>query len=65
MVSAPPPVRPPGLSEAQKKSTTAWQTDLQALFHQAKDRFPDVVWDLTDEDALNSEVEEVWGHKGA
>lgn len=30
----------------------------------AKDRFPDVVWDLVDEDD-DSRGEEVWGHKGS
>ena len=63
--SAPPPVRPPALAEATKKSTSTWQEDLQSLFHRAKDRFPDVVWDLVDEDAMDDTPnEEVWGHKG-
>jgi hypothetical protein len=61
----------PGLQEATKNSTTAWQVDLEALFHHAKDRFPDVVWELggseddedDDEDGKKN-VEEVWGHKG-
>lgn len=30
----------------------------------AKDRFPDVVWDLVDEDD-DAKGEEVWGHKGS
>ena len=69
MVPAPqPPVRPPALLEAASKSTSAWQNDLNVLFHRAKDRFPDVVWDLVDEDAMdegNGRGEsEVWGHKG-
>lgn len=66
MVAAPaqPPVRPPALKEATAKATTVWQDDLQQLFHRAKDRFPDVVWDLIDEDTLDAEPEEVWGHKG-
>ena len=66
-VTSQPPVRPPALLEATKKSTTAWQEDLQALFHRTKDRFPDVVWDLLDEDAMDEggTPEEVWGHKGA
>lgn len=70
---------PPGLQEATKNSTTAWQADLEALFHHAKDRFPDVVWELVveeeEEDGTvnhnhhynqnrNQDVEEVWGHKG-
>ena len=60
-----PPLRPPALAEATKKSTSTWQEDLQTLFHRAKDRFPDVVWDLVDEDAMDdSSNEEVWGHKG-
>ncbi|KAL0959506.1 hypothetical protein HGRIS_011216 [Hohenbuehelia grisea] len=43
------------LQAATKSSTVAWQHDLEQLFHLARDRFPDVVWDLADE--------EVWGHK--
>ncbi|KAI5117741.1 hypothetical protein M0805_004930 [Coniferiporia weirii] len=66
MVAAPtqPPQRPPALLEATKRSTAAWQDDLQSLFHRAKDRFPDVVWDLVDEDAADDvNADEVWGHK--
>ena len=56
---------PPALLEATRNSTTAWQEDLQALFEQAKDRFPDVVWELSDDDDMRGDqVEEVWGHKG-
>ena len=29
----------------QSGNTIAWQNSLQALFHLAKDRFPDVVWE--------------------
>jgi len=57
----------PGLQEATKSSTTVWQQDLEALFHHAKDRFPDVVWELCgadDEGDEEKDVEEVWGHKG-
>jgi hypothetical protein len=57
----------PGLQEATKNSTTAWQADLEALFHHAKDRFPDVVWELggaDDDEDDRKDVEEVWGHKG-
>ena len=57
---------PPALLEATRKSTALWQDDLQALFEQAKDRFPDVVWELSDEDGGKAgAAEEVWGHKGA
>ncbi|KAL5496017.1 hypothetical protein ACEPAH_3110 [Sanghuangporus vaninii] len=69
MVALPsqPPTRPPALLEAAKRSTVSWQEDLQVLFHRAKDRFPDVVWDLVDEDAMddgdNNASEEIWGHK--
>ena len=60
-----PPLRPPTLAEMTNKSTSTWQEDLQTLFHRAKDRFPDIVWDLVDEDAMDdSSNEEVWGHKG-
>ncbi|KAJ7060816.1 hypothetical protein C8F01DRAFT_1220056 [Mycena amicta] len=46
------------LQEATRNSTAAWQRDLAALFRHAKERFPDVVWELTSDDG-----EEVWGHK--
>ena len=59
VVLASPP--PPGLQEATKSSTSQWQDHLAELFRRAKDRFPDVVWELTGEGG----VEEVWGHKGA
>lgn len=55
---------PPGLAEATKNSTTAWQQHLEELFRQAKERFPDVVWELTAEDDEEKVLEEVWGHKG-
>jgi hypothetical protein len=57
---------PPALLEATRNSTAAWQDDLQALFEHAKDRFPDVVWELSDDDDIQGDrAEEVWGHKGA
>ncbi|KAJ6612107.1 hypothetical protein B0H10DRAFT_2192593 [Mycena sp. CBHHK59/15] len=49
------------LQEATRSSTAAWQRDLAALFTHAKDRFPDVVWELTTDD--RAVPEEVWGHK--
>ncbi|KAJ6477224.1 hypothetical protein DFH09DRAFT_1467881 [Mycena vulgaris] len=49
------------LQEATRNSTSAWQQDLAALFQHAKERFPDVVWELTTEEA--GTTEEVWGHK--
>ncbi|SJL11404.1 uncharacterized protein ARMOST_14807 [Armillaria ostoyae] len=52
-------VSPPGLQEATKNSTTTWQVDLESLFHHAKDRFPDVVWEV----GIDDQTEEVWGHK--
>lgn len=61
-----PPARPPALQEACSLSTTVWQGDLSALFRHAKDRFPDVVWDVVDEEAEDDENNdvEIWGHKG-
>ena len=62
VLNTPPP---PGLQEATKKSTVAWQEHLESLFLHAKDRFPDVVWELVGEDEDPNQVpEEVWGHKG-
>ncbi|KDR66670.1 hypothetical protein GALMADRAFT_147723 [Galerina marginata CBS 339.88] len=62
----------PGLQEATRTSTQVWQHDLEQLFHHAKERFPDVVWELggdedEDEDMAPDAgarvLEEVWGHK--
>jgi hypothetical protein len=54
---------PPGIPEASRLSTQTWQNDLLELFHNAKDRFPDVVWELHP-DRDPAATEEVWGHKG-
>ena len=60
-----PLLRPPALAEATKKSTSTWQEDLQTLFHRAKVRFPDAVWDLVYEDAMDDPInEQVLNHKG-
>jgi hypothetical protein len=53
------------LQEATRNSTVAWQQDLAALFQQSKERFPDVVWELSSEDDDGGGgVEEVFGHQG-
>ncbi|PCH39473.1 hypothetical protein WOLCODRAFT_167980 [Wolfiporia cocos MD-104 SS10] len=57
-----PSVTAPALQEAARNSTVSWQDDLKSLFIRAKDRFPDVVWELIDEEN-DKGVEEVWGHK--
>ena len=60
-----PPLRPPALAEITNKSTSTWQEDLQTLFHRAKVRFPDAVWGVVDEDAIDDSINErVHGHKG-
>lgn len=62
MAAASLPSPPPGIPEASRISTEQWKQDLFELFRNAKDRFPDVVWDIhphQDDDA----VEHVWGHK--
>ncbi|KAF8268918.1 hypothetical protein EI94DRAFT_1799823 [Lactarius quietus] len=51
------------LQDASLKSTLAWQSDLEALFHRAKDRFPDVVWALLTEEDGEPTGEQVYGHK--
>ncbi|KAJ6459078.1 hypothetical protein C8R45DRAFT_1221533 [Mycena sanguinolenta] len=53
------------LQEATRNSTAAWQRDLAALFQHAKERFPDVVWELSTEgeEGGSGGTEEVWGHK--
>ncbi|KAH9918771.1 hypothetical protein B0H21DRAFT_768556 [Amylocystis lapponica] len=61
---APSVAAPPALQQATRNSTAAWQDDLTNLFHNAKERFSDVVWELVDDhrdDAKRSD--EVWGHK--
>ncbi|KIL58305.1 hypothetical protein M378DRAFT_181318 [Amanita muscaria Koide BX008] len=56
--------QPASLQEATRKSTLEWKANLKSLFEYAKDRFPDVVWELTAEDDYEDKVlEEVWGHK--
>jgi hypothetical protein len=55
---------PPSLQQSITLSTTVWQTDLQRLFDHARQWFPDVVWEVADEDQPMAEPEEVWGHKG-
>lgn len=57
-------IAPTPLQDATAKSTLAWQTDLEALFHRAKDRFPDVVWALLTEGDAEPTGEQVYGHKG-
>ncbi|KAG2128900.1 uncharacterized protein EDB93DRAFT_1323523 [Suillus bovinus] len=50
------------VQEATRQSTQVWRNDLTNLFHQAKDRFADVVWELQSEDN-DDDPDEVWGHK--
>ncbi|KAH7904411.1 hypothetical protein BJ138DRAFT_914120 [Hygrophoropsis aurantiaca] len=50
-----------GIQESSRQSTLQWQSDLLSLFQQAKDRFPDVVWELHND--ANGDNEEIWGHK--
>jgi hypothetical protein len=57
-------IAPTALQDASAKSTLAWQADLEALFHRAKDRFPDVVWALLTEEDAEPTGEQVYGHKG-
>jgi hypothetical protein len=57
-------IAPTPLQDATAKSTRAWQSDLEALFHRAKDRFPDVVWALLTEGDAEATGEQVYGHKG-
>ncbi|TFK20466.1 hypothetical protein FA15DRAFT_673452 [Coprinopsis marcescibilis] len=67
------------LQEAIEGSTKKWQKDMKSLFTNAKDRFPDVVWDIVDETDTddsswvgilsersidgNDDDTEIWGHK--
>jgi hypothetical protein len=69
------PLPPPVLQEATKNSTSVWQENLEELFRNAKDRFPDVVWKVGGVDGgdmmkdvdmdIGGQVDEVWGHKGS
>ncbi|KAF5340346.1 hypothetical protein D9611_007918 [Ephemerocybe angulata] len=42
--------RPLDLKAALQQSITVWEQDLDDLFRHAKDRFPDVVWELLGDD---------------
>ncbi|KAF8137188.1 hypothetical protein EV363DRAFT_1316965 [Boletus edulis] len=53
---------PPGIPEASRLSTQTWQSDLLQLFHNAKDRFPDVVWETTSRRRLRL-LRGDYGHK--
>jgi hypothetical protein len=60
----PSPAPTSALATTTAISTRTWQADLKALCEQAKDRFPDVVWELFPDE--ESDIpEEVWGHKGS
>lgn len=50
------------LYEANANSAAVWQADLIKLFHHAKERYADVVWELVPDGETDGE--EVWGHKG-
>ncbi|KAL0573753.1 hypothetical protein V5O48_008196 [Marasmius crinis-equi] len=58
---------PASLQECTQVSLKSWQDDLARLFHNAKDRFPDVVWEVGEEDEddgdASPDIEEIWGHK--
>lgn len=51
------------LATTSAASTESWQEDLKTLFDHAKERFPDVVWELTSDFDAGVQ-EDVWGHKG-
>jgi hypothetical protein len=55
---------PPSLLDAIGRSTDKWQEDLENLFRNAAERFPDVVWELLPDADDGQAPEEVWGHKG-
>lgn len=63
-MAEPPPTKPTELVLARKASEDAWVAHLQQLFHDAKNRYPDVVWQSGENDASDEEAEEIWGHKG-
>ncbi|KAG8859862.1 hypothetical protein FRB91_006288 [Serendipita sp. 411] len=49
------------LYEANANSTEVWQADLKKLFHHTRERYPDVVWEVSEDG--ETDVEEVYGHK--
>jgi hypothetical protein len=56
---------PAALQESIHTPTTTWQANLQSLFKLARERFPDIVWELMgDLDDMSKGPEEVWGCKG-
>jgi hypothetical protein len=62
MVAPPaPPASSTTLATTIQASTNEWRDDMQKLFQRAKERFPDVVWELGDDP---DNTEEIWGHKG-
>ncbi|KAG8916734.1 hypothetical protein FRC02_003621 [Tulasnella sp. 418] len=52
------------LTTACTVSTHTWRADLKTLFELARERFPDVVWELGAGEDHQGRIEEVWGHKG-
>ncbi|GJE91835.1 BTB/POZ domain-containing protein [Phanerochaete sordida] len=51
------------LALATARSTEAWLQDLRTLLHQAKDYFPDVVWQSGDGKEIETgHSTDVWGH---
>ncbi|KAF9652431.1 hypothetical protein BDM02DRAFT_3153836 [Thelephora ganbajun] len=54
---------PPALLEAVRLSEETWHSDLHDLFEQAKDRFPDILWERDEDDDATKGPAEVWGHK--
>ena len=56
---------PPALPEAVQRSEVAWQNDLLEMSQQAKERFPDILWERDEDDEDVEGTGEVWGHKGA
>ncbi|KAF9269715.1 hypothetical protein L218DRAFT_953341 [Marasmius fiardii PR-910] len=55
------------LHECTQTSLITWQEDLVKLFQNAKERYPDVVWevgeDVDDDENPAPDIEEIWGHK--
>jgi hypothetical protein len=62
--AGPSSLAPPSLLDAIGRSTDKWQEDLENLFRNAAERFPDVVWELLPDADDGQAPEEVWGHKG-
>ncbi|KDR69683.1 hypothetical protein GALMADRAFT_128543, partial [Galerina marginata CBS 339.88] len=51
----------PLLDSVTESAIRIWQDDMLSLFHDAQNRFPDIVWEM--EDGRGGSSEKIWGHR--